>query len=310
MTGDDVDLAEEIAHGAPLFGCEAREQRHLGEVILNDMAIAHDSPGRLGHRLVPDTTMKNAGEHRSVRGRNRDGYRYPGRRGDDYDHRAVDDHAFIDALTPSARDALVASGHTRRYPKGSLVFADGDESHDVLIIQTGAVKVVAGAANGREVILDVLHAGELLGELSAVDDGPRSATVYALVATEVLVVERRDFRQRLAEHASIGTALLTVLARRLRGTSRRQLEFGSNDALGRLCQRVLDLGQRYGHRDESGRVSVDVPLSQTELASWAGLSREAVVKGLRSLRTLGWIESDGKRLTIIDERALHHRGDQ
>jgi CRP/FNR family transcriptional regulator, cyclic AMP receptor protein len=221
----------------------------------------------------------------------------------------VDSSTFLEALSPQARPALIAAGRPRRYPKGSLVFAAGDEGHDVLIIQSGAVKVVVGAPNGREVILDVLHAGEVLGELSAVDGGPRSATVFALESTEVLVVAHRTFRELLAKHASIGDALLTLLSHRLRGSGLRQLEFGSNDALGRLCQRIIELGQRYGQRDDNGRLAVEVPFSQTDLANWAGLSREAVVKGLRSLRTLGWIESDGKRIVVVDDQALRDRSD-
>jgi CRP-like cAMP-binding protein len=219
----------------------------------------------------------------------------------------VDNPTFLDALSPIARAALVAVGRPRRYPKGSLVFAAGDEGHDVLIIESGAVKVVVGAPNGREVILDVLHAGEVLGELSAVDGGPRSATVFTLEPTVVLVIAHRAFRELLANHASVGDALLTLLTHRLRGSGLRQLEFGSNDALGRLCQRILDMGNRYGTRDGNDRLVVEVPFSQSDLANWAGLSREAVVKGLRSLRTLGWIESDGKHITVADGAALRDR---
>jgi CRP-like cAMP-binding protein len=188
----------------------------------------------------------------------------------------VADLAFLDALSPTARDALVAAGRSRRYPKGSLVYAAGDEGHDVLIIRSGAVKVVVGAPNGREVILDVLHAGDLVGELSAVDGGPRSATVFALESTEALVIAHRTFRAMLANHASIGDALLTMLSHRLRGSGLRQLEFGSNDALGRLCQRIIEMGHRYGTRDESDRLVVEgrtIALSCGEGAAFAAHAR-------------------------------------
>ena len=87
-------------------------------------------------------------------------------------------------------------------------------------------------------------------------------------------------------------------------------EFGSNDAIGRVCHRLLDLRPRYGRALADGRVRVELPFSQTDLANWAGLSREAVVKGLRSLRSLGWIESDGRSITVIDETALVTRAAQ
>ena len=219
----------------------------------------------------------------------------------------MDEPTFLDGLDLDARAALIAAGRPRRYPRGSLVFAEGDEGQDVLVVRSGAVKVVVGAPSGREVILDVLHPGEILGELSAVDGGARSATVLALEPTEVLVLSQDRFQQLLRDHSSIGRALLGVLSLRLRGAARRQLEFGANDAIGRVCLRIIDLRQRYGQVQADGRVVVQVPFSQADLANWAGLSREAVVKGLRSLRSLGWIDSDGNRITLLDEPALADR---
>ena len=168
---------------------------------------------------------------------------------------------------PTPRAALAAAGHARKYPKASLVFSAGDEGHEVLIVRSGAVKVVVSALNGREVILDVLHGGEVLGELSAVDGGPRSATVVTLEPTEVLAVSQREFRRLMTEHADIGATLLAVLAARLRDADRRQLEFGANDAIARVCHRLLELRQRYGRVDPDGRIVIDVPFSQADLAN-------------------------------------------
>ena len=222
----------------------------------------------------------------------------------------ADEPNFLSTLSPAGHDAVVGAGHARRYPRGSLVFAEGDAAHDVLVVRSGRVKVVVVAANGREVVLDVLGEGAILGELSAIDDGPRSATVFALEATEVLVLEQARFQGLMDTNFEVARAILGVLAKRLRGADRRQLEFGSNDAIGRVCHRLLDLYERYGHPGLDGRTVVELPFSQSDLANWAGLSREAVVKGLRSLRSLGWIDSDGRTITILNHTALAERAAQ
>ena len=214
---------------------------------------------------------------------------------------------FFDELDPDCRAALRAEGRVRRYPRGSLLFAEADPAHEVLVISNGSVKVVVTASSGREVVLDVLEAGALLGEMSAIDGGHRSATAMALGPVEVLAVPQAAFVHLLDTRPALARRLLQLMTARIRGADRRQLEFGANDALGRVCQRLVELAERYGSVDGDGRVAVVAPMSQQELAAWAGLSREAVVKGLRALRTLGWVEGDGRRLLIVDHEALTRR---
>jgi CRP-like cAMP-binding protein len=214
---------------------------------------------------------------------------------------------FLEDLDVDARAAVREAALVRRYPRGSLLFAEGDPGHEVLIITDGAVKVVVTAESGREVVLDVLEGGELLGETAAIDGGPRSATAFALTQVEVLAVPQARFRELVDEYPRLAGELLQMFASRMRGAARRQLEFGTNDALGRVCQRLVDLAERYGTTGEGGRVVVDAPVTQSELAAWSGLSREAVVKGLRALRRLGWIEVDGRRLVVLDPAAVSER---
>jgi CRP-like cAMP-binding protein len=212
-----------------------------------------------------------------------------------------------DGLGDEALALLEQHGRMRRYPRGSLLFAEGDEAHEVLLVRSGAVKIVVTSASGREVVLDVLEAGQLLGELSAIDGGVRSAGALALTAVEVVAVAQDTFRGLLDTHPSLARGLLLLLATRLRGAARRQLEFGGSDSLGRVCRRLVELETRYGSAGNDGRTVVQVPVSQQDLAAWAGLSREAVVKGLRALRNLGWVESDGRRVVIVDGRAVADR---
>ena len=101
--------------------------------------------------------------------------------------------------------------------------------------------------------------------------------------------------------------LAVVIARRLRAGDRRQLEFGTGDSLARLCSRLVDLADRYGHEEQDGVTSVESPLSQADLASWSGLSREAVVKSMRTLRHLGWIANRGSAITILEPDLVRQR---
>jgi CRP-like cAMP-binding protein len=213
---------------------------------------------------------------------------------------------FLARLTETDAAGLAGLGRSRTYPPKSVLFFEGDDAHEVLIIRSGEVKVSASGHDGREVVLDVLGADDILGELSAIDGGRRSATATALTQTSVTVIEIQRFRTFVAERASVAVELLRTTTERLRGTSRRQVEFGTVDGLGRVCARLVDLMGRYGRPAQDG-VAVTAPLSQQEIGSWAGLSREAVVKALHALRCLGWIRTEGRTITVVDPAAVEAR---
>ena len=167
-----------------------------------------------------------------------------------------------------------------------------------MIVEHGDVKLTTIALNGQEVVLDVLGSGELLGELSAIDGTARSATAVALTDVELTSIPIDRFLAFLQEHPVAMGALLSVVIRRLRSANRRQLEFSTSDALGRVCARLDELADRYGASDDGKGVHIELAITQTELAQWCGLSREAVVKALRKLRQLGWIHTDDGTITI------------
>jgi CRP-like cAMP-binding protein len=120
-----------------------------------------------------------------------------------------------------------------------------------------------------------------------------------------LVVPLERFNDFVAARPAVAVILLRLVAARLRVSSRRQLEFGAVDALGRVCGRLVEMLARYGE-GEGARV-VRSPFSQQDLAGWAGLSREAVVKALHAMRTLGWIAMEGRDIRVLDEDAVRSR---
>jgi CRP-like cAMP-binding protein len=213
---------------------------------------------------------------------------------------------FLERLGDEDRAALLEAGRRRPMRGDETLFREGDDAYEVLIVLKGIVKIWIGAPSGRQVILDVLDTGAVLGELSSIDGAPRSANAGALEKGELLVVPMARFRAVVEERPRIGLELLRLVAERLRAASRRQLEFSASDSLGRLCGAIVAFADRFGTAKDGVR-QVRLPMGQGDLASWNGLSREAIVKGLRALRSLGWVEGDGRLLRLVDERALRDR---
>jgi CRP-like cAMP-binding protein len=213
---------------------------------------------------------------------------------------------FVAVLEPGDLEALTAWGHARRFRRGAILFHEGEGAEHVLIVRAGRVKVSSFTADGREVVLAVRGPGELLGELSAIDGEPRSASASALEQVDVLSVPAEDFRAFLEMRPRVTVSLMQMLSRKLRDADRKRIEFGAHDTVGRVCHRLVELAERFGEESARG-LRITLPLSQQELAGWTGASREAVSKALHQLRSRGYIETARRGITVLDMPALRRR---
>jgi CRP/FNR family transcriptional regulator, cyclic AMP receptor protein len=224
--------------------------------------------------------------------------------------------AFLDRLEPGSRELLRSVGSVRAYPARSFVMTEGDRDGPVVIVQEGLLKISKAASRGRTVVLALRGPGELVGELTALDHRGRSATVSTVVRSELLVIGAATFATLARSRPDIGEALLDLFADRLRTMSRQVVEMATGDAVGRVCGRLLELVEaddlEQAIRSDAGHdpIRLRLAISQEELAAWAGLSREAVVKAMRRMRDLGWIETGRRAVTIHDLRAVHSRSMQ
>jgi len=214
---------------------------------------------------------------------------------------------FLQALSDEEATAIRAVGLRRAYGRHITLVHEGDDVGPVIVVLRGHVKIVKLAEGGREAIVAVRGEGDLIGELAAIDGGPRSTSVTSLEPIEALLVPRSDFTAFLEHRPRVALVILRIVAARLRYTSAQQAQFGTHDVVGRLAWRLLELSQRFGVRRESG-IEIELPLSQEELASWVGASREAVSKAFQLLRSLRIVETGRRRITILDLEALEHRG--
>jgi CRP/FNR family transcriptional regulator, cyclic AMP receptor protein len=210
---------------------------------------------------------------------------------------------FLASLSAEEKDALRARGTVRNFPRGTALFHERQNADRVLVLLSGCVKLSCLSDDGKEVVLGIRGPGDLLGELSAIDDQPRSATATALEPVEALSVAASDFRAFLGANPRVGLAIMSMLSRRLRDADRKRVEFAADDTMTRVASRIVELSERFGH-EASAEVSIDLPISQEELAGWTGCSRDSVVKALQSLRGLGWIETQRRRIVVRDIDAL------
>ena len=206
---------------------------------------------------------------------------------------------FLAELGPAAREVLAALGTHRSFDAGAPLFLEGDLGGYVMILHSGHVKVFATSQDGDGVLLAVRGPGDVLGDLSAIDREPRSASGTTLEPVDAQVIAGDDFRAFLADTPGAGLALLRVVIARMRDSDRLRVEFGARDTLGRVAMRLVELAQTVGEQND-GAIRITVPLTQDDLAGWVAASREAVARSLASLRQRGLITTARREITIID----------
>ena len=190
--------------------------------------------------------------------------------------------------------------------RGATLILQGSTDERVLIVLSGRVKVFRVDGAGHELLLDICDPGELFGELGAIDGEPGVAHVVALDPVQALVIPSAAFRRHLEMVPRVAVVLLEMIVGRFRQTTLRRFQFSASDTMGRLVARIVELADRYGRSGPDG-VVIDLPISQEELAAWAGSSRAGAMQAIQSLRELGWITTGRRRIVVTDLDAMRAR---
>jgi CRP-like cAMP-binding protein len=186
----------------------------------------------------------------------------------------------------------------REYPKNSVILFEDDPGDALYIVSVGQVKVVLIGEDGREVILSVLGDGDFFGEMSLIDDEPRSAHVIAMRDSQLLVLRRDDFQAQLHAHPQVALKLLRVLVQRLRRADEKIGSLVLLDVNGRVARLLLDLA------DEAGGPRITRKLTHHTIAQMIGSSRETVSRAMRELTDRGYIEVSRRDITLTQPEAL------
>ncbi len=165
------------------------------------------------------------------------------------------------------------------------------------MIKEGKVKICIISPDGQEVSLAVLGKGEVFGEFALLDGLPRSADAVALEKVECYTLQRSDFHNAILKNPKIAILVLEALSKRLRTTNNMVEDLIFLDVYGRVAKKLLELADAHGVKTEEG-VLIDVRLTQQELASMVGASRESVNKVLGYFTDKNFISTDKHRITI------------
>ena len=186
----------------------------------------------------------------------------------------------------------------KSYPKNSVILFEDDPGDALFIVVGGQVKVVLIGEDGREVILAMLREGDFFGEMSLIDDQPRSAHVIATEEANMLVLRRDDFRTAMDDVPRIALGLLQALSRRLRRADDKIGGLVLLDVNGRLAKLLLELA------DDGDGITIARRLTHQQLAQMIGSSRETVSRTLRDLTDRGFIEINRRTMAIRDRGGM------
>ncbi|HET8849467.1 MAG TPA: Crp/Fnr family transcriptional regulator [Marinobacter sp.] len=218
--------------------------------------------------------------------------------------------SILGALSPASQQQLMQHCRARHFPAGSALFYKGDDGSWLYLIESGLVEISLMSVQGKKATLNHLGPGELIGELSALDQLPRSADALALADTDGLVIPKQRLAEVLRNDSDACLEVIRLLCSRVRNASDMFEHRAVAPAAVRLAHCLLTLIDKWGEADDQGSQRLSQQLSQTELGEFAGLARENVNRLLKEWQLLGWLRFHRGELTVLDTEALQAVLDQ
>ena len=195
-------------------------------------------------------------------------------------------------LDPADIETVAAQTVTRQFPKNTVIVSQGDDTDSFYVIVKGKVDVFLHNDKGKEIIINTLNVGESFGELAHLGGIPRQASIITTEDSTFGIISRQVFMDALLVKPSIGMRIIDLLITRIQDLTEEVSSLALEDVYNRVV-RVL-----YKHAAEVGEKLVTEKLTQQDIASRVGATREMVHRILKELKTGGYISIEGKHITI------------
>ena len=198
--------------------------------------------------------------------------------------------------------------HRKTFPPGKSLMTAEQTGEVVYFIVSGAVKIHVEQEDGADVSISILGPGEIIGEMSALDQTNRSASVVTLEETTLFWMDRDTFRHCLTSIPTLACNLACTLSARLRSANDQIQSLAALEVENRIARRILSFAERYGQTLTNGAMLIPIRLTQSDIANLVGASREHTNKILVSYKERGYISVDQNyHITIQNMSALNSR---
>jgi CRP-like cAMP-binding protein len=211
--------------------------------------------------------------------------------------------SLFEGVDEQALARVAAVLQKRNYGAGVTLYHQDMPSVMLYMLGEGSVRIFSIGRTGQEFTMGVLGSGDIFGELSVLDTQPHSATSVTLAPTTVWLLGRNHFLAFLREMPPLYHNLTLILARRIRASNQLLEAMTFQDVLGRLALHLLNLAQRYGRQTKAG-IEISVPLTQGDLATMVGATRESVNKSFAVLRARALADAEGSAITVLSPDGL------
>lgn len=194
-------------------------------------------------------------------------------------------------IPPECLIKLERTSSLRKYPKNTILFMEGDDNAQLFIIKSGLVCIHTDDNEGRQLVLNYMGPGEYFGELSLLDDKPRSASASTVEDSMLMTISREHFRGFMREYPELYEVLMVELADRIRSLTENVKDMALLDVYGRVAHTLERLC--------NPAVEVSPKLTHQDIANMVGASREMVSRVMKELVVGGYIEIQQKQIHII-----------
>jgi CRP/FNR family cyclic AMP-dependent transcriptional regulator len=204
-------------------------------------------------------------------------------------------HSLFRDLPAAVIEHLGSYMKTRRVVRGTTIFAKGDPGTGLMGVLAGTVKVSVASADGKDIVLNLFHEGEVFGEIALLDGRPRTADATAMSDCELVVIERRDFVPFLSDHPDVMLKFIEILCSRLRRTSEQVQDITFLNLPTRLAKTLLQLTAA----EDGSAAARKAAVTQREISQMIGISRESTNKQLRAWAKRGWIRLERGGVNVV-----------